>query len=189
MWNSEGYVSKRTSWACTAEHPWGPRFALFTTIWGRSSSTWYTTKTWPMEPLVLYTDISYWQQEIFKAFWEHSDLRWLWTLPGRSQVLARKFKIFLSGKGLKEMFVWWGLPPSVQYGLCPPAPFFFFFLFNVAWQHGQWSIPELPFWGDGAFLSKWRATSASAKLLRTSSETTYSTVKYYDREFVRFLLR
>lgn len=138
MWNNEGYVSKRTSRACTAEHLWGPRFALFTTIWGhRSSSTWRTTKTWLMEALALYTDISYWQQEIFKAFWGHSDLRWLWTLPGRSQVLARKFKIFLMGRGLKEMFVRRGLPPSVQYGLChsepmkasdPPLLFFFFFL-------------------------------------------------------------
>lgn len=140
MWNSEGYVSKRTSWACTAEHPWDPRFALFTTIWGRSSSTWYTTKTWPMEALVLYTDISYWQQEIFKAFWEHSDLRWLWTLPGRSQVLARKFKIFLSGKALKKCLS--GEVFHLLYNMASaPLLLFFFFFFFLMWLDNMASDP------------------------------------------------
>lgn len=196
MCNNEGYASKGTSQAYTAEHLWGPRFTLFTIIWGRSSSTWCTTKTCSVEALVLYKDISYWQQGTFKAFWGHPDLRWLWTLPGQSQVLPGKYKIFLMGKDLKEMFVWWGLPLSVHYGHSEPMkasepapPSFFIFLLNVAWQHTQWSIPELPFQGDGAFLSKWRAKSASAKLLRTGSETTYSILKYYDRESERFFLR
>lgn len=132
MCNNEGYLSKRTSQACTAEHLWGLRFALFTTVWGHSSSTWCTTKIWPMEALELYKDICYWQHGIFKAFWGHSDLRWLQTLPGQFQVQAGKFKIFLMGKGLKEMSVWWGLPPSVQYGHSEPVkasdphlPFYF----------------------------------------------------------------
>lgn len=93
----------------------------------------------------------------------------------------------LSGEVLHLLYNMASVTQSLWKLLTPLS--FFFFLFNVAWQHTQWSIPELPFQGDGAFLSKWRAMSASAKLLRTSSETTYSTVKYYDREFVRFLLR
>lgn len=39
---------------------------------------------------------------------------------------------------------------------------------NLGWHNVKWPLPQVPFEGDSASPSKWRATSASAKLLRTA---------------------
>lgn len=51
---------------------------------------------------------------------------------------GRKIKDFPDGEGLKEMFIWQGLPPSVQYGhsepmkASEPPPFIFLPFLNAA---------------------------------------------------------
>lgn len=85
----------------------------------------------------------------------------------------------------------WGLPPSVQYATLSlwKLPIHFLNKINLGWHNVQWPLPQVPFEGDGASPSKWRATSISAKLPRTGNETTCSTVRHCHGEFVRFFLR
>lgn len=116
-------------------------------------------------------------QRIFKAFWGFRRLR---TLPTGSRPLAGKHKeILLMGNGLEETVVStrtstfctiWSMP------LCAYESF---------WS----SLKKKKKSGLTEHLSKWRATSVSAKLLRTSSETTCSTARHYHGEFGRLFLR